>query len=164
MFIGLDLAGTEKGKTGFCFLNRKETTFILHTDKGIIELVREIRPKVIAIDAPLSMPKNDHYRGCDKKVRKAGILIFSFNFYPLKKLAERGIKLKRKIQNKIKKCKIIETYPHAVLKMNKEIAKKVERKKFSNKDEKDAFVCALVARNFSLGTAKCFSGGGKIWY
>jgi len=48
--------------------------------------------------------------------------------------------------------------------MNSRTAKNVARKKFPNKHEKDAYICALVAKKFASGKAKFFSGGGKIWY
>jgi len=160
-YCGIDLA--IRGRTGICILNRKikliSGNFSL---KEIVKIIVSSKARVVAIDAPLSMPPSGPYRECDKKIRKAGILIFSFNLLSLKKLAKAGMKLASMLKKK--KIKVIETYPHAVIKLNKSIAKKIIAKKFKNKDERDAYVCALVAKNFSLGKANCFSGGGRIWY
>jgi len=167
-FCGIDLAIA--GKTGICILDNKAKQAKLISGKFSLEEITEIvngsGAKVVAIDAPLSMPPKGPYRECDRKVRKAGILIFSFHLPSLVKLAKAGIKLAAMLRKN--KIKVIETYPYAVLKLNKSIARKITkqiaRKKFKNKDERDAYVCALVAKNFFLGKARCFSGEGKIWY
>lgn len=166
--IGIDLAALETRPSGFCIKKKKEIkTKILYSDDEIINLAVKIKPAVIAIDAPLSLPKASHYRKCDMLIRKAGIPIFSFNLPSLKKLAKRGLALKKKLKKKLKakrgkkfKTAVIETYPYAVLKMRKP---KIKRR-FRTKHEKDAFICALVAAAYLKKTAKKFSGGGTIWY
>ncbi|MCS7134467.1 MAG: DUF429 domain-containing protein [Candidatus Pacearchaeota archaeon] len=155
MFIGIDLAASQKRPSGFCILNKKAKTFLIYSNEEIICEVKKAKPKVIAIDAPLSIPKGK-YRKCDIEIIKAGIPIFSFRLPSLKKLAKRAINLKKKIR-----FKIIETYPYAVLRLNKNI---LTGKKFKTKHEKDAFVCALVAKKFFEKKARCFSGGGKIYF
>ncbi|MCL6500436.1 MAG: DUF429 domain-containing protein [Candidatus Pacearchaeota archaeon] len=160
-YCGIDLAVA--GKTGICILDKKAK--LISRKLSIEEIAKIIcgsGAKVVAIDAPLSLPHKNYYRECDRKVRKAGILIFSFHLPSLVELAKAGMKLAAILRKN--KIKVIETYPHAVLKLNKDIAKKVTKTKFRNKDERDAYVCALVAKNFFLGKARCFSGGGKIWY
>ena len=59
MILGVDLAGSEKRNTGICIMGKKLNvkTMIVHTDKEIEKIVRKIKPKIIAIDAPLSLPK-----------------------------------------------------------------------------------------------------------
>ena len=77
--IGIDLAGSEKRKTGICVLNEKleANCFCVFKDKEILDLIEKERPDLIAIDAPLSLPKKRkslkrkskiHFRECDKEL------------------------------------------------------------------------------------------------
>ena len=58
IIVGIDLAGSTKRKTGICILNNRliAKTSIVYTDNEIIELVERVKPDLIAIDAPLSLP------------------------------------------------------------------------------------------------------------
>ena len=119
MILGIDLAGSEKRNTGICMMDNKLNirTEIVHTDKEIEEIVEKIKPKIIAIDAPLSLPKgrksidernNIHFRECDKELLKMGIKFFPITLGPMRMLTKRGIRLKKKFE---KKYKVIEVYP-----------------------------------------------------
>jgi predicted nuclease with RNAse H fold len=165
MIIGIDLAGSEKRNTGFCYLiDNKVFTKILHKDEEIIENVKRLKPKIIAIDAPLSLPKGrknidkkgSHFRKCDLELRKFKIKFFPITLGPMRKLAERGIKLKKVfLKNNFK---VIEVFPGAVYDMVKINRKSVsEIKKFLSNffelekkeytlDELDAITCCLVAK------------------
>ncbi len=116
--IGIDLAGSEKRPTGFCLMNEKLEVKVktLYSDKEILEEIKKIRPDVIAIDAPLSLPKgrkslkkksNIHLRQCDRELLKMKIKFFPITLGPMRKLTERGIKLKKKLKG----FKVIEVYP-----------------------------------------------------
>ena len=118
--IGIDLAGTENRPTGFCIMNDKMNvrTKILYKDREIIKNILEEKPKIIAIDAPLSLPKgrksleqksNIHLRECDKELLRNKIKFFPITLGPMRKLTKRGIRLK-KILNK-KGFEVIEVYP-----------------------------------------------------
>ncbi|MEM7821786.1 MAG: DUF429 domain-containing protein [Candidatus Aenigmatarchaeota archaeon] len=170
--VGIDLAGVETRKTGFCVLDEKMNveTYILHSNKEIIKKVEDVKPKIIAIDAPLALPKerksleekgNVHLRECDKKLLKMGIKFFPITLGPMRKLTERGIKL-RKIFEK-KGIEVIETYPGAaqdILKIPRKqkgidkLKKALENlgiKGLKNKitdDELDAVTCALVGKMY----------------
>ncbi len=121
MILGIDLAGSEKRPTGICVLNEKMEIIEVKTlfkDEEIIEIAKKIKPKIIAIDAPLSLPKgrkglkkrsNIHFRKCDKELRKFGIKFFPITLGPMRKLTERGIKLKKKLEGV--GFKVIEVYP-----------------------------------------------------
>jgi len=130
--IGIDLA-TEKGKTGLCVLNKKTRTYILKTDKEIIEIIRTIKPDIITIDSPLSLPKKG-LRKAEKDLLKLSIKVFPPLMPSMKKLAQRAIKLKRQLKN----YKVIEVYPHAARKILKTKTKKSHRN--------DAKLCALVGK------------------
>lgn len=169
--VGIDLAGSEKRETGFCILDEKlnAKAFTLFSDEEILENVKRVNPVVIAIDAPLALPKGRksledkskiHLRKCDEELLKMGIKFFPITLGPMRKLTERGIRLRRILEKN--GFKVIETYPGAAqdllgmprVKRNK---KKLLRdlKKFGinlpsclSEHELDALTCALVARMY----------------
>ncbi len=110
-FLGLDLAGSPKRASGFCILdNRLEARVgIVYSNEEIVSLAMEYSPSIIAIDAPLSLPKRGVMRDCDSTLRKLGIRIFPPAMGPMKMLTERGIYLYRLLTGK--GFKVIEVYP-----------------------------------------------------
>ncbi|HLN89517.1 MAG TPA: DUF429 domain-containing protein [Candidatus Binatia bacterium] len=116
---GLDLAGVETRPTGLCVLTgMKVETCLVYEDKVILERVLSTRPKIVAIDAPLCLPPgrksieertNIHLRECDREILKMGIKIFPITLGPMRKLTERGIRLKNMLE--AQKLKMIEVYP-----------------------------------------------------
>jgi predicted nuclease with RNAse H fold len=165
--LGIDLAGSEKRKTGICILNEKmeANCFCLFKDKEILDLIEKVKPDLIAIDAPLSLPRGRknlkkkskiHFRECDKELWKFGIKFFPITLGPMRKLTERGIKLRKILE---KKYKVIEVYPGAtqdILKIPRKQGglKKLKRgleklgikilKKNPNGDELDAITSAFT--------------------
>jgi uncharacterized protein len=103
--VGLDLAGVETRPTGYCVLVGMEAeTSLVYTDKDILSKIRETPPKVVAIDAPLTLPpgrtsledrNKTHLRECDRELLKRRIKFFPITLGPMRKLTERGIRLKR---------------------------------------------------------------------
>ncbi len=119
--IGIDLAGSEKRDTGICILSYEmiAETYIVHADEEILEIIQRYRPRVVSIDAPLSIPKDrknihdrrgGHFRECDLLLRKYGIKFFPITLGPMRKLTERGINLKNRIEKEIG-IEVIEVYP-----------------------------------------------------
>jgi hypothetical protein len=165
--LGIDLAGSKKRKTGICILNEKleANSFFVFSDKEILDLIEKEKPDLIAIDAPLSLPKGRnslkrkskiHFRECDRELWKLGIKFFPITLGPMRKLTERGIKLKKILE---KKYKVIEVYPGAtqdILKIPRKQKglKKLKRgleglgikilKKSPNGDELDAITSAFT--------------------
>ncbi|RLG39899.1 MAG: DUF429 domain-containing protein [Thermoproteota archaeon] len=116
--VGVDLAGSEDRPTGLCFLSdRKARTKQVYDDKEILEEIGSFSPLVAAIDAPLSLPLgkklNSRYcvRKCDEELRKFRIKFFPINFAGMRKLTERGIRLRRRLEEM--GIETIETYPGA---------------------------------------------------
>ena len=117
--IGLDLAGVESRLTGLCILmDMKAETSIAHKDEEVFKRIERSKPKVVAIDAPLSLPSgresieqrtNVHLRECDKELLRRGIKFFPVTLGPMRKLTVRGMNLKRTLENK--HFKVIEVYP-----------------------------------------------------
>ena len=119
LVVGLVLAGSPARPTGFCiFRGMKAETKILYSDEEIIKDIEGVKPEIIAIDAPLSLPdgrksiedrNNVHLRECDRELLKRKIKFFPVTLGPMRKLTERGIILRKVLENK--GYKIIEVYP-----------------------------------------------------
>jgi predicted nuclease with RNAse H fold len=180
--LGIDLAGSEKRKTGICILNEKliAHSFFVFSDQEILNLIEKEKPDLIAIDAPLSLPKGRkslkrkskiHFRECDRELWKLGIKFFPITLGPMRKLTERGIKLRKILE---KKYKVIEVYPGAtqdILKIPrkqkglKKLKKGLENlgikilKKNPNGDELDAITSAFTGFLYLKG--KCIAIGDK---
>jgi predicted nuclease with RNAse H fold len=117
--VGLDLAGVESRPTGLCVLkDMKAETSLVYTDEEILKRIVEIKPKIVAIDAPLSLPAGRqsveqrtsvHLRECDKELLRRGIKFFPITLGPMRKLTDRGIKLRRTLETK--HFRVIEVYP-----------------------------------------------------
>ena len=165
--VGIDLAGSERRRTGFCIMNGKlrVKVFTLFEDKEIVERCAKLKPDIIAVDAPLSLPKGRkslkrkskiHFRKCDRELYKLGIKFFPITLGPMRKLTERGMRLKKKLERM--GLKVIEVYPGGaqdifriprkkdkmgLLKGLKKLGVKGLREDM-NEDELDAVTCALV--------------------
>lgn len=173
--VGIDLAGSERRSTGFCVMNEKleVQVFIVHTDEEIVEKVEMEAPDIIAIDAPLSLPKGRkslklkskiHFRECDRELWKFGIKFFPITLGPMRKLTERGMKLKELFEKK--GYKVIEVYPGGaqdILKLPRKqngiekLRSGLERMGVRGLmgtmggDELDAVTCALVGKLYLEG-------------
>lgn len=56
--VGIDLSGKETNPSGICVLNRDKITLkTLLSDEEILKEIKNIKPSLIAIDTPLSLPK-----------------------------------------------------------------------------------------------------------
>ncbi len=176
MIVGIDLAGSEKRPTGFCVLDgMRSKCYKLYTDKEIIENVERIKPKIVAIDAPLALPKgrksleercNVHLRKCDRELLNMKIKFFPITLGPMRMLTKRGIRLRRTLERK--GFKVIEVYPGAAqdiwkIPRKQEGLEKLRRglmrlgvkgdisKKGITGDELDAITSALVGKAYLEG-------------
>lgn len=173
--VGIDLAGVETRPTGFCVLDEKmeAKTSLLYTDEEILEEVVKARPDVIAIDAPLALPKgrksleerNDvHLRECDRELLRMKIKFFPITLGPMRKLTERGIRFRKSLERR--GFRVIETYPGAAQDILKIPRKQAGLSKLRNglkkvgivmldesmsDDELDAVTCALVGKFYLEG-------------
>lgn len=109
--IGIDLAALSKNPTGWALLKGKALeTKLIHKDNEILENIVRCRPALIAIDAPLHLPKKGNFfRKAEKEMLKKGYRVFSPRFPTMQKLTLRAIKLNRLIGGK--KYKTIEVHP-----------------------------------------------------
>jgi len=117
--VGLDLAGVETRPTGSCILTgMKAQTLDLFTDAEIIEKTVKANPRIITIDAPLSLPPgrksieertDNHLRDSDRVLLKMGIKLFPITLGPMRKLTVRGIQLRETFEDL--GFKVLEAYP-----------------------------------------------------
>jgi predicted nuclease with RNAse H fold len=179
IFLGIDLAGVETRNSGICILdeNLKAKVLTLGSDDDIIYYIIKIKPDIIAIDAPLSLPfgrcclkdtcscrNRGHLRQCDRELLKMKIKFFPVTLGPMRKLTERGMKLKKIIEEK--GFKIIEVYPGGAQDMLKiprkqkgidELRKGLMKigvkgiSKMVSHDELDAITSALVGKMYVEG-------------
>jgi predicted nuclease with RNAse H fold len=70
--IGIDLAALSKNPTGLALLKGREAeTSLLYTDEEILGKITRSAPLLIAIDAPLSLPKKgEAFRKADREMIK----------------------------------------------------------------------------------------------
>lgn len=117
--VGLDLSGSSKRGSGICLMHNCDVkTFILFSDEEILEKITTSNARLVAIDAPLSLPKGrknlgdrsgPHLRECDRELLRKRIRFFPLTLGPMRKLTERGIKLKEVLKEK--GYEVIEVYP-----------------------------------------------------
>lgn len=178
--VGLDLAGSPARRTGFCVLDRDlvARVAVLHDDEEILGRTLEVRPAVVSIDAPLSIPagrrdihdrSGPHLRACDRALLARRIRFFPVTLGPMRMLTERGIRLKRRLESA--GLPVIESYPGGaqdVLGIPRKgaglaplrrgllawgISGDVTRRDITH-DELDAVTSAIVGRLFLVGEAE----------
>ncbi|MDP8023792.1 MAG: DUF429 domain-containing protein [Nitrososphaeria archaeon] len=121
--LGVDLAGSSKRKTGIALMDEGLNCnyMTVYSDQDIINVVKDKRPDVVVVDAPLSIPKGrsdiedrngPHFRKCDIELRKMGIKFFPVTLGPMRMLTKRGIKLSHDLKNL--GFAVIESYPGGV--------------------------------------------------
>jgi predicted nuclease with RNAse H fold len=117
--VGLDLAGVESRPTGLCILRGMSAkTYLVYKDEEVLKSIEKSKPKIVAIDAPLSLPAGResieqrtsvHLRECDKELLRRGIKFFPVTLGPMRQLTSRGMNLKRILESK--HFRVIEVYP-----------------------------------------------------
>lgn len=175
MIIGIDLAGSEKRNSGICTVNGRAAKIgVVHTDKEILKIIKAVRPKIVGIDAPLSLPFGRksiekkspvHFRKCDLEIRKRGIRFFPITLGPMRMLTKRGMRLKKRIKAIDRRIEVIEIYPGATYDLfgidRKDKSAIIEwAKKFVRlidvdytQDELDAVAAAITAMLYLNGKA-----------
>jgi len=108
---GIDLANTEKNPTGWALLKDKFiSTCQVYLDQEILNKIRDNAPALVAIDAPLSLPKKKEFtRKADREMHKKGYPVLPPRFRTMEKLTLRAIKLKQQILSQ--GVKVIEVHP-----------------------------------------------------
>lgn len=124
--VGIDLTGSEKRPSGWCFLDGREVvTAALSGDEEIIVRTIKEEPHVISIDSPLSLPEGrltvfdddpgrDKYgimRQCERVLKKRGVNVYPALLPSMQRLTARGIYLANRFR--ALGFPVIESYPGA---------------------------------------------------
>jgi uncharacterized protein len=183
--VGIDLAGSPRRATGVCLLRglRAETR-VAFGDDEILKAVRDARPALVPIDAPLSLPKGrktihdrsgEHLRDCDRELLRRRIRFFPITLGPMRMLTERGLALKKKLR--AMGYRAVECYPGAaqdVWKIPRQHQNRArllaglrklgvkELRGRATGDELDAATAALVGRWFLLDRGEMLGGKNGI--
>jgi predicted nuclease with RNAse H fold len=182
--IGLDLAGVKNRPTGLCILKGMTAeTALVYTDLEILQAIEVAKPCVIAIDAPLSLPPGRksieertsiHLRESDRELLRRGIKFLPITLGPMRKLTERGIKLRKTLE--ARHFKVIEVYPGGAqdvlgiprkqrgldkLKTGLENAGVKGLNSQMSDHELDAVTCAFVGKLFLEGKSVAYGAPGQ---
>jgi len=110
VIIGIDLAGVEKNPTGWAlWKNKVISTCRLYENHEILEHLTNFDLTLIAIDAPLSLPKRGTMRKADKEMYRHGYPVFPPRAPAMEKLTLRAIEITRQIKRE--GLQIIEVHP-----------------------------------------------------
>jgi hypothetical protein len=155
-------------------------TQIAFTDEEILDSVKQAEPRIVPIDAPLSLPgrrrtirdpSGEHFRECDLELRKRGIRFFPVTLGPMRMLTERGIALKAKMEQM--GYRVVECYPGGAqdawgIPRQRRDLQGLRRgldqlgvrglTEAMTGDELDAVTAALVGRWFLLGKGEILGG------
>lgn len=178
--VGIDLTGSEKRASGVCFLKEHQAYLdLLKTDEDIITRVQEVKPSVISIDSPLSLPKgrccpsdacecrkHGIMRECERILKSRGINVYPCLIPSMQNLTMRGIRLSKLLVDQ--GYEVIESYPGAAQDilglprkrvdlraleidlMNMGV-KPISKRKIITHDEIDALTSALVGYFYQAG-------------
>lgn len=183
--VGIDLAGSPRRPTGLCLLNglRAETS-VAFSDDEILDLVKQARPRLVPIDAPLSLPpgrrsihsrSGEHLRDCDRELLQRRIRFFPVTLGPMRMLTIRGLSLKKKLV--AMGYRPVECYPGAAQdvwglpRQHRNLPGLLTGlrklglrglKKTATSDELDSATAALVGRWFLVGQGEMLGGENGI--
>jgi predicted nuclease with RNAse H fold len=77
VIIGIDLAALGKNPTGWAYWkDERVSTCYLHRDEEVTNSTIQLKPCIVAIDAPLTMPKTSAIRKTDREMLKHGYPVF----------------------------------------------------------------------------------------
>ena len=130
LFIGIDLTSSPKRPTACVGLDDKLHLIfddLVSGDADILESIASYRPRIVAIDAPLGLPKGlccleescscqplapAKGRACERELSRRGIpSYYTTKRSIIKNMVYRAISLTREID--ARGCEVIEVYPYA---------------------------------------------------
>lgn len=117
--VGLDLSGSEKKPSGWALMEARGfvASRLLYSDSEIIEATLTARPVLVAIDAPLTLPKSGLSRYVDRKMHKLGYPVLPPLCNSMIGLTYRGIKIAKEIERS--EINVIEVHPSSARKAMK---------------------------------------------
>jgi len=176
--VGIDLSAKPENPSGWAKLvklseNFRIDTRLLYRDEEIISHTLKFCPLIVAIDAPLSLPKpNVHFRKAEIELRKLGVSALPLSFRSIQTLSIRGYTLAENLRSR--GIKVIEVYPNATRSILSLPSKKAEfrvqhlqklgletRKKYLTHHEVDAILSAYTAWLYVNGKAEKLGNEGE---
>jgi uncharacterized protein YprB with RNaseH-like and TPR domain/predicted nuclease with RNAse H fold/dephospho-CoA kinase len=124
--VGIDLTGSQNKPSGWCFLEDEcVTTQRISSDEEIIRATLAVKPHLVSIDSPLSLPvgrtkvtdddpareKYGITRHCERMLKKRGVNVYPSLIRSMQALTERGIRLANHFRSL--GIPVIESYPGA---------------------------------------------------
>nr|WP_246433039.1 ribonuclease H-like domain-containing protein [Rhodopseudomonas rhenobacensis] len=124
--VGIDLTGSEQRGSGWCTLDGDMAeTFTVHSDQEMIDRIIALKPSLVSIDSPLSLPfgrtvvtDNDPgrqqygiMRQCERELKRRGVNVYPALLPSMQGLTRRGMLLATRIR--AKGIAVIESYPGA---------------------------------------------------
>src|SRR3990172_4001830 len=124
--VGIDLTGSEARPSGWCILDYDTAiTRCLSTDEEIIQETIAVKPDVVSIDSPLSIPegrttvsdddpgrkKYGIMRYCERQLKRRGVNVYPSLIPSMQKLTARGIRLANQFRSM--GIPVIESFPGA---------------------------------------------------
>lgn len=124
--VGIDLTGSESRPSGWCFLHDgRAITERLSSDDDLIAATTRVKPELVSIDSPLSLPRGritvedsdsgrELYgimRECERILKKRGVNVYPSLIRSMQALTARGIRLAKYFRSI--GIPVIESYPGA---------------------------------------------------
>lgn len=119
VIIGIDLAGKETNPTGIALWENKVVkTCLVYKNSEILKTLLHVKPVIVAIDAPFSLPKNGILRKADRELIKKGFRVFPPGLRAMRTLTLRASELNKLITERgIKTIEVHPTSTRRALKM-----------------------------------------------
>ncbi|SEA18509.1 ribonuclease H-like domain-containing protein [Nitrosospira multiformis] len=124
--VGIDLSGSESKLSGWCFLDGSHaSTNALASDDDLVDATLKVKPELVSIDSPLSLPlgrvsvDDDDpgrqtygiMRYCERILKKRGVNVYPALIPSMRRLTARGIRLAQRFRKM--GIPVIESYPGA---------------------------------------------------
>jgi len=115
-YLGLDPTASEARPSGYAVLDEQASLLavgLVTTDEEILELTSRWRPRLVALDAPLSWPLDPESKGrrCEIQLAAEGIGTFRTTRRTIiRALVERGVALSAEMRSR--GFEVIEVYPY----------------------------------------------------
>ncbi len=174
--IGVDLAGSERRPTGWAALRGAVAEArTLRTDAEIIDATLALRPRIVSLDSPLSLPASGIIRESERELMALRIGVYPCLLPSMRALTHRGIALKQTLESH--GIQVIEGFPGAA-----QDSLGIPRKKTSEQalrqglesfglqlpagklthHELDAITAALIAQFFAKKRYHAFGAPGEV--
>ncbi len=153
---GIDLSVKKPSGLAIICDNKLAHLELIVKDDDILRVLKSFNTRVVAIDAPLTLPRRGYMRVVDVEMHRRGFRVLPPLWRGMKPLTLRGIELAKRLESE--GMEVIETHPTSALKSSycaskEELIEKVLGIKVRGvtSDEVDAIICAIVALMYSKG-------------